>query len=168
MLLSRHQNAGQNREIKIGNRCFENVAQFRYLGTTITDRNLIHEEIKRRLNARIGETKTAYRILVGEPEGKRPLGRPRRRNLTIYMPQFLYESETWSLILLEQHCLRAVGGTDMRGSVCKKSYRAPVGKPQGNRSLGRPKLRWEDSIKMDVKEIVMEAVDWITISCKLS
>jgi hypothetical protein len=32
MLLSRHQNAGQNHDMKIGNRCFENVAQFRYLG----------------------------------------------------------------------------------------------------------------------------------------
>jgi hypothetical protein len=34
MLLSHHQNAGQNHDIKIGNRCFENVAQFRYLGMT--------------------------------------------------------------------------------------------------------------------------------------
>jgi hypothetical protein len=30
MLLSRHQNAGQNQDINIGSRCFENVAQFRY------------------------------------------------------------------------------------------------------------------------------------------
>jgi hypothetical protein len=30
MLLSRHQNAGQNQDIKIGNRSFENVSQFRY------------------------------------------------------------------------------------------------------------------------------------------
>jgi hypothetical protein len=37
MLLSHHQNAGQNYDIKIGNRCFENVEQFRYLGTTITN-----------------------------------------------------------------------------------------------------------------------------------
>jgi hypothetical protein len=29
--------------------------------------------------ARIGETRNVYRILVGKPEGKRPLGRPRRR-----------------------------------------------------------------------------------------
>jgi hypothetical protein len=29
--------------------------------------------------ARIGEIRTAYRILVGKPEGKRPVGRPRRR-----------------------------------------------------------------------------------------
>jgi hypothetical protein len=35
MLLSRHQNAGQNRDIKIGNRRFENVAPFRFLATTI-------------------------------------------------------------------------------------------------------------------------------------
>jgi hypothetical protein len=50
-IMSRHQNARQNHDIKIGNRRFENVAQFRYLGTTITNRNLIQEEIKRRLNS---------------------------------------------------------------------------------------------------------------------
>jgi hypothetical protein len=43
------QNAGQNHDIKIGNRCLKNVAQFRYLGTAITNQNLIQEEIKRRL-----------------------------------------------------------------------------------------------------------------------
>jgi hypothetical protein len=46
MLLSRHQNVGQNREIKIANRSFENVLQFKYLGTTVTNQNLIQEEIK--------------------------------------------------------------------------------------------------------------------------
>jgi ribosomal protein S2 len=47
MLLSRPQNAGQNNNIKIGNRSFENVVQFKYLGTTVTNQNLIQEEIKR-------------------------------------------------------------------------------------------------------------------------
>jgi ribosomal protein S2 len=51
MLLSGHQNAGQIYDIKIANRCFENVAKFRYLGTTLTNQNLIQEEIKRRLNS---------------------------------------------------------------------------------------------------------------------
>jgi hypothetical protein len=51
MLVSRNQNAGQNWEIKIGNRSFENVSQFKYLGTTITNQNLIQEEIKSRLNS---------------------------------------------------------------------------------------------------------------------
>jgi hypothetical protein len=40
MLLSRHQNVDQNRDIKIANRSFENVSQFKYLGMTITNQNL--------------------------------------------------------------------------------------------------------------------------------
>jgi hypothetical protein len=51
MLLSRHQNAGQDNDVKIANRCFENVTQFRYLRTTITNQKLIQEEIKGRLNS---------------------------------------------------------------------------------------------------------------------
>jgi hypothetical protein len=50
MLLSRHQNVGRNRDIKIANRSFENVSQFKYMGTTVTNQNLIQEKIKRRLN----------------------------------------------------------------------------------------------------------------------
>jgi hypothetical protein len=51
ILLFRHKNAGQNRDIKIVNRFFENMAQFKYLGTTVYKSKLIQEEIKRRLNS---------------------------------------------------------------------------------------------------------------------
>jgi hypothetical protein len=51
MLLSRHQNVGQNRDIKIANRSIENVPQFKYLGMAVTNQNLIQEEIKRRLHS---------------------------------------------------------------------------------------------------------------------
>jgi hypothetical protein len=51
MLLSLHQNVDQIRDIKIANRLFENVTQFKYLGTTVTNPNLIPEEIKGRLNS---------------------------------------------------------------------------------------------------------------------
>jgi hypothetical protein len=51
MLLSRHQNVGRNQDIKIANRSSENVSQFKYLGTTVTNQNLIQKEIKRRLNS---------------------------------------------------------------------------------------------------------------------
>jgi hypothetical protein len=44
MLLSRHHTAGQSYDIKIANRCFANMAKIRYLGTSITDQNLIQEE----------------------------------------------------------------------------------------------------------------------------
>jgi hypothetical protein len=43
ILLSRHQNAGQNHDIKTANRSFENVAQFRSLGRAVTNQNLIQE-----------------------------------------------------------------------------------------------------------------------------
>jgi hypothetical protein len=51
MLLSRHQNTERNSETKIANRSFEIVAQFRYLETTVSNKNLIQEEIKRRVNS---------------------------------------------------------------------------------------------------------------------
>jgi hypothetical protein len=49
MLLSREQNVGQNRDMKIANRSFENVSQFKYLPTTVINQNLIQGEVKRRL-----------------------------------------------------------------------------------------------------------------------
>jgi hypothetical protein len=51
MLLSHHEKSGQNNDMKIANIYFENVAQFRYLGMTVTSQNLIQEEIKRRWNS---------------------------------------------------------------------------------------------------------------------
>jgi hypothetical protein len=51
MLLSCHQNAGQNRDITIAIRSFGYVSQFKYLGTTVTNQKLIQEELKRRLNS---------------------------------------------------------------------------------------------------------------------
>jgi hypothetical protein len=50
MLLSPHKNSGQHHDIKIANSSFENMAQLKYLGTAVTNQNLIQEEIKRRLN----------------------------------------------------------------------------------------------------------------------
>jgi hypothetical protein len=49
--VSQCQKAGQKQSIKIGNRSFESVANFKYLGTTLIDKNCIHEEIKSRLNS---------------------------------------------------------------------------------------------------------------------
>jgi hypothetical protein len=39
-----------------------------------------------------------------------------------------------------------------------------VGKPEGKRPLGRPRRRWEDGIRMDLREIGLEGVDWIRLA----
>ena len=51
MAMSVHQHAGQNRNIKISNKSCEWVERFKYLGISLGNQNLIHEEIKSRLKA---------------------------------------------------------------------------------------------------------------------
>jgi hypothetical protein len=103
MLVSRDQNAGQNREIKVGNRSFENVSQFKYLGTTVTNQNLIQEEIKRRLNS----ANTCYH-LVQNLLSSCLLSKYVKVRIykTIIFPVVLYGCETWSLTVREEHKLR--------------------------------------------------------------
>jgi len=39
-----------------------------------------------------------------------------------------------------------------------------VGKPEGKRSLGRPRRRWEDNIKMDLQEVGWDRGDWMELA----
>jgi hypothetical protein len=39
-----------------------------------------------------------------------------------------------------------------------------VGKPEGKRSLGRPRRRWADNIKMDLREIGWDGMDWTDLT----
>jgi len=43
-------------------------------------------------------------------------------------------------------------------------YRVLVGKPEVKKLLGRPRRRWEDNIKMDLKEVGCEGMDWIQLA----
>jgi hypothetical protein len=46
----------------------------------------------------------------------------------------------------------------------REVYKVLVGKPEGKRPLGRPRRRWEDGIRMDLREIELGGVDWILLS----
>jgi hypothetical protein len=46
----------------------------------------------------------------------------------------------------------------------RKVYKVLVGKPEGKRPLGRPMRRWEDGIRMDLREIGLGGVDWIRLA----
>jgi hypothetical protein len=43
-------------------------------------------------------------------------------------------------------------------------YRVLVGKPEGNRPLGRPMRRWGDNIKMDLQDVGCGSMDWIELA----
>jgi hypothetical protein len=46
----------------------------------------------------------------------------------------------------------------------RDAYRALVGKPERGRPLGRPRRRWEDNIKMDLREVGWGGMDWISLA----
>jgi hypothetical protein len=46
----------------------------------------------------------------------------------------------------------------------RKLYKVLVGKPEGKRPLGRPRRRWEDGIRMDLRETGLGGVDWIRLA----
>jgi hypothetical protein len=96
MLVSSCQNEGQTQSIKIANTSFESAVKFKYLGTTLTDQNCIHEEIKSRLNSGNACYHSVQSIL-----SSRLLSRKVKVKIykTIVLPVVLYGCETWSLTL---------------------------------------------------------------------
>jgi len=86
MFVSRHQYVGQNHDLLIANKVFENVAQFKYLGTTEKNQIFVHEEIKNRLNSVQSLVSKNLKIRIHK---------------TIILPVVLNGCETWSLSLRE-------------------------------------------------------------------
>jgi hypothetical protein len=56
------------------------------------------------------------------------------------------------------------------GGACGKHGRGEIsvqgfgGKPEGKRALGRPRRRWDDGIRMDLRETGLRGVDWIRLA----
>jgi hypothetical protein len=46
----------------------------------------------------------------------------------------------------------------------RNAYRISVGNPKGKRPLGRPRPRWVDNIKMDLRETGWEGMNWIDLA----
>jgi hypothetical protein len=97
--------------MKIDNRPFENVAQSKYWGMTITYQNLIQEEFKRRLNLGYPCYHSVQNLLSSHLLSKTIQIRIYK---TIILPVVLYGCETWSLLLREEHRLRVFGNRALR------------------------------------------------------
>ncbi|KAJ4446880.1 hypothetical protein ANN_13580 [Periplaneta americana] len=177
----------------------------------------------------MGESINAYRVLVGRAEGKRPLGRPKRRwedNIKIDLREVGYDDRDWINLAQDRMAGLCEGGNEPPGSLkaevekfkylgatvtnindtreeikrrmnmrnaCYYSvekllsfslsqkrrlrwaghvarmgesinaYRVLVGRPEGKRALVRPRRRWEDNIKMDLREVGYDGRDWINL-----
>jgi hypothetical protein len=76
----------------------------------------------------------------------------------------LYSLPSTSIIrMIKSKSMRWAGHISQMG-VKRNAYRILVGKPEGERPLGRPICRWMDNIKMDLREIVCNGMDWIDLA----
>jgi hypothetical protein len=65
--------------------------------------------------------------------------------------------------IIKSRRMRWAGHVARRGEK-RNAYRLLVGKPEGKRPLGRPRLRWVDNIRMDLGEVGWGDVDWIGLA----
>jgi sorting nexin-29 len=103
MIISRHPNSVQNQNTRIANESFEKVAKFKYLGTTLTNQNDIHDEMRSRLNS--GNV-CYYSVKNLLPSRLISKNLKIKTYQTVILPVVLYGCETWSLALREEHRMR--------------------------------------------------------------
>jgi hypothetical protein len=103
MFMPRHQTTGKSNSIRVPNKSFEKVAKFKYLGSTLTDQNCIHEEIRSRLNSGNACFHAVKNLL-----SSRLLSRNVKIKIykTIILPVVFYGCKNLSLTLREEHRLR--------------------------------------------------------------
>jgi len=103
MVMSPDRNAGRIHSVRIDNSTFKRVEEFKYLGTTLTNKNSIVEEIKSRLRSG-----NACYHLVQNLLSSRLLSKNLKIKIyrTIILPVVLYGCETWSLTSREERRLR--------------------------------------------------------------
>jgi hypothetical protein len=65
--------------------------------------------------------------------------------------------------MIKSRMMRWVGHAVRMGDK-RNAYRSFVGEPEGTRPLGRPRRRWVDHVKIDLREIGWDGIDWIDLA----
>jgi hypothetical protein len=71
----------------------------------------------------------------------------------------LYRSPNIARVIKSRRLRRA--GHVVRMEKGRNAFKILTGKPTGKRSLGRPRRRWKDNIRMDLEEIGINAGNWV-------
>jgi hypothetical protein len=91
--------------------------------------------------------------------------RPREKKLRTKLSVLLLTSYTISLGDCHRNLnLRWFSKKEWDGCVIRNAYEISVRKPVGKRPLGRSRCRWEDNIRMGLKEIGWEGEDWMHLA----
>jgi hypothetical protein len=67
-------------------------------------------------------------------------------------------------IAIQLHLVAVIASGSQLGKFGYALAYVLVGKPEGKRPLGRPRCRWEDNIRLDLREREWESVDWIRLA----
>ncbi|KAJ4445002.1 hypothetical protein ANN_06801 [Periplaneta americana] len=172
MIMSRDQNIVRNGNIKIGDLSFEEVEKFKYLGATkLLSSSLLSKNLKVRIYKTVilpvllygCETwiltlREEHRLRVFENKVLRKIFGAKRDEVTGEWRK-LHNTELHALYSspdiirnLKSRRLRWAGHVARMGE-SRNAYRVLVARPEGKRPLGRPRRRWEDNIKMDLREV---------------
>jgi hypothetical protein len=193
--------------MKIDNRSYEMVEEFKYLGTTLTNKNSIQEEIKSRMNS----GNVCYHSVLNLSSSLLSKNLKIKIYRTTVLPLVLYGCETWSMTLRKEYRLRVFENRVLRrifgpwrdevpgqwrklyneelndlysstsivwviksrmrwvGNVMHMEekngiYRILVGKPEEKRPLGRLRHRWEGNINIDLQEVGYWGMEWIDLA----
>jgi hypothetical protein len=110
-----------------------------------------------------------HRLTLFENRVLRRIFRPKRDEVTGGRRK-LHDEELHGLYsspsiirVIKARRVRWAGYVARMGEV-RGAYNILVGRPEGRRPLGRPRSRWEDNIKMDLREIGFGDVDWIHLA----
>jgi hypothetical protein len=109
-----------------------------------------------------------HRLRVFENRVLRRIFGPKREEDGLWIK--LHNDELHSLYsspnivrVIKSRRMRCVGHVACMGEG-RGVYRVLVGRPEGNRPLGRPRRRWEDNIKLGLTEVGIDVADWIQLA----
>jgi hypothetical protein len=120
------------------------------------------EDMKEKCDTLVTECQNYNACVVVSGHFKQTLG-CLKRTYTQSFSNWVYTNSPDIIRQIKSRRMRWEGHVARMGEE-RKVYKFLVGKSEGKRPLGRPRRRWEDGIRMDLREIGFCGVDWIRLA----